>query len=292
MNDFPLVTVYIPAYNHENYVQGSIQSVINQTYPNIEFIIVNDNSTDSTHEKIEQMIPKCLERFKRFEYINKSVNQGLVDSVNICHDWSSADFISGVASDDLMFPNLISELLKEMLALNDEYAIVAGNAVNMNSQGAVLYNVVSEGESYPDIMLLKSKTVFDSGLYGEYSELLKANHVCAQSLLVRKKCIFDVGLYDRDIAIDDWNMWLKLSKKYKFHYVHKILSAYRTHETNTIRTASRKLMEGKLKIFERDRQYCADHGLADLWLDRLLIELHFYVKSSQDFSIFKLASIF
>lgn len=72
----PLVSVVIPCYNHESFVQDSIQSVIDQPYQNIELIIIDDGSKDGSVEKIQEMIPACQERFVRFEFQYRP-NKGL-----------------------------------------------------------------------------------------------------------------------------------------------------------------------------------------------------------------------
>ena len=61
----PLVSVIIPAYNHEKYIKKAIESIINQTYENIELIIVDDGSDDFTWNKIQEMKPLCEKRFRR-----------------------------------------------------------------------------------------------------------------------------------------------------------------------------------------------------------------------------------
>ena len=69
MKNSPLVSVIMPAYNHELYIEEALQSVINQTYKNIEFIIINDGSRDSTAEIIEKFIKKNQD--KSIQFINK-----------------------------------------------------------------------------------------------------------------------------------------------------------------------------------------------------------------------------
>ena len=64
MKDDALISVLIPAYNHENYIQDTIDSVIRQTYNNIELIILDDGSSDNTLAKIKEYESKCQKRFK------------------------------------------------------------------------------------------------------------------------------------------------------------------------------------------------------------------------------------
>src|SRR5450631_52547 len=77
----PLVTVVIPAYNHDRYVVESIRSIINQTYRNLELSIINDRAKDGTHEKILTLIEECKQRFVHFEYIDRG-NVGIAATLN------------------------------------------------------------------------------------------------------------------------------------------------------------------------------------------------------------------
>lgn len=67
----PLVSIVIPCYNHAQFVQESIQSVIDQDYKNIELIIIDDGSKDNSIDVIKEMIPVCEERFTRFKALSK-----------------------------------------------------------------------------------------------------------------------------------------------------------------------------------------------------------------------------
>ena len=76
MNDNnPLVSVLIPAYNHEKYVQDAIKSIMEQTYQNIELIVIDDGSKDSTWQKIQDMKSECEKRFTRVHFETKQ-NEG------------------------------------------------------------------------------------------------------------------------------------------------------------------------------------------------------------------------
>lgn len=82
----PLVSIVIPCYNHEKYVQESIQSVIEQDYDNIELIIIDDGSSDNSVTKIKEMIQVCQKRFKRFEFRHRP-NKGLCATLNEALAW-------------------------------------------------------------------------------------------------------------------------------------------------------------------------------------------------------------
>ena len=100
----PLVSIVIPCYNHENFVQDCIQSVIEQTYENIELIIIDDGSKDNSVLKIQEMLEKCQNRFKQFEFRYRP-NKGLSETLNESLEWCQGKYYSVLASDDQMFDN-------------------------------------------------------------------------------------------------------------------------------------------------------------------------------------------
>ena len=104
----PLVSVAIPCYNHERFVQDSIQSIIDQTYQNIELIIIDDGSRDGSVEKIKEMIPACQERFVRFEFRHRP-NKGLSATLNEALEWCEGKYFSALASDDIVLKNKIDK---------------------------------------------------------------------------------------------------------------------------------------------------------------------------------------
>ncbi|WP_083829471.1 glycosyltransferase family A protein [Oceanimonas sp. GK1] len=101
MNNNPLVSVVIPCYNHAQFVQESIQSVIDQDYENIELIIIDDGSKDNSVEVIQEMIPACEERFKRFEFRHRP-NKGLCATLNEGIGLAAGDIIGFCSSDDIL----------------------------------------------------------------------------------------------------------------------------------------------------------------------------------------------
>ena len=105
-----LVSVLIPAYNHEKYVQETIQSIINQTYQNIELIIIDDGSKDSTWNKINEKKELCEKRFSNTIFITRK-NKGACETENELFSKANGEFVFLIASDDKAEPNAIKKLL-------------------------------------------------------------------------------------------------------------------------------------------------------------------------------------
>jgi len=100
----PLVTAVIPVYNHEKYVIESIRSIVGQSYDNIELIVINDGSTDHSHELILTIVEECKQRCRRFEYINRD-NIGLSATLNQALDMACLLYTSqGPHSNRLSLP--------------------------------------------------------------------------------------------------------------------------------------------------------------------------------------------
>ncbi len=129
-NNQPLVSIVIPCYNHENFVQDCIQSVIDQTYQNIELIIIDDGSKDNSILKILDMVDLCKSRFLNFEFIYRD-NKGISATLNEGLDLCNGTYISLLSSDDYYHENKISEQINFLkLNKNIEFAVTKSYVVN------------------------------------------------------------------------------------------------------------------------------------------------------------------
>lgn len=104
--EFPLVSIVIPVYNGEKYLEECIQSVINQTYKNIEVIIVNDGSTDGSLS----IIHRYAEKDGRIKYVNKA-NEGLVKARKTGLSLAVGKYIQHLDGDDMLCPHAVETLL-------------------------------------------------------------------------------------------------------------------------------------------------------------------------------------
>ena len=132
-----LVSVIIPSYNHENYVQDTLKSVIAQTYQNIELIVVDDGSKDSTWQKIQEMRGICEKRFSRIHFETKA-NEGTCKTLNRLLDLAKGEYVYPLASDDQVKPHAIEKELN-FLKDNPDYALAVGDDEFINSQGVRIF---------------------------------------------------------------------------------------------------------------------------------------------------------
>lgn len=214
-NSNPLVSVVIPCYNHENFVQDSIQSVIDQDYENIELIIIDDGSQDGSVIKIQEMVESCKERFIRFEFRSRA-NVGLSATLNEALDWCKGDFYSPIASDDMMLSNKILDQV-ELLIRNSEVVGVFGAVQKINEKNEKLDEI-----RQPDKIF-------------EFDDLIYTEHFLpAPTQMLRLNALKEIGGYIEGMIIEDWYIYLKiLEKGNKILYKDDLYCYYRIHEGNT-----------------------------------------------------------
>ncbi|MBS7818547.1 glycosyltransferase family 2 protein [Wohlfahrtiimonas chitiniclastica] len=225
----PLVTVVIPCYNHEKYIQDCIQSVINQRYRNIELIIIDDGSTDNSVEKIKEMLIMCQERFLKFEFRTR-VNKGVSATLNEALYWASGKYISPIASDDQMLPNKIKMQVEE-LEQDTSLVAVFGGIHQIDERN----NIVRT--------LKKPRTIYSFDDIAKFLCFLQA-----PTQLIRTNILRKIGGYNQSYKIEDWSSYLQLTRFGNFLLLPDVLALYRRHPNNSSKNI--ELMHEKIKIMQ------------------------------------------
>lgn len=240
-----LVSVLIPAYNHENYIQETIESIINQTYPNIELIILDDGSKDKTWEKITELKPKCENRFVKIHFETKQ-NEGTCITLNKLLKLSSGEFVYIIASDDLSKPQAIEKEVK-FLQDNPDYALAVGDNEYVDSMGKQIFRTQkaftsniknAKYKTVKEFLSSKLKIDFLSDDFGSYKTLYKENYI-PNGYLIRKNIFETIGNFTKNAPLEDFWLMLQISKYKKMKYIDEILFSYRIHDTNTIGNSTR-----------------------------------------------------
>ncbi|MEB3342545.1 glycosyltransferase [Okeania sp.] len=221
-----LISVIIPAYNSEKTIQETIESVIKQTFSDWELIIINDDSQDRTVEVVSQIKDP---RIKLFSYQNAgapaSRNRGFNNSVG--------QFIAFLDADDLWTPDKLESQL---------------NALQSHPEAAVAYSWTDYIDKSGNLIKHGGRVVFNGDVY---SELLVRNFLeNGSNPLIKREAINDIGGFDESLkGGQDWELYLRLGKKYHFVAVEKPQILYR-FSTNSI--SSNALRQGQecLKVIE------------------------------------------
>ena len=229
---YPLVSVVIPCYNHELFVQDAIQSVIDQDYDNIELIIIDDGSQDNSVLQIREMIGFCEKRFVRFEFRSRA-NIGLSATLNEALKWCEGKYFSTIASDDMMLPSKIKIQVK-YLERNKDIIGVFGGVDLINDKNKLVKSFIPSNRSI------------------SFKKLLLGNNtLLAPTQLLRTEYIKMIGTnpYPSEVILEDKYMWLKLSQIGKLKNIQMKFAKYRVHENNTM--SNRELVEENNKYIIR-----------------------------------------
>ena len=230
---FPVVSVIIPSYNHENYIKECIKSVIDQDYENIELIIIDDGSKDGSVEQINALAAVCEERFLRFEFRSRE-NVGLCKTLNEAIEWCQGDFLYVVASDDVVMKHKTSTLVSH-LERDVELPAVFGSVLLVDREGKHTGKRIKLRErycSFSDIFLLKAT-------------------LPAVGSMVRVNALKEVGGFDPATKVEDFDMWLRLTVTGRsIKTIAETVALYRKHDSNFSSQTS-VMHEQIIKILEK-----------------------------------------
>ncbi len=225
----PKVSVVIPTYDRASTVVRAIQSVLTQTYPNLEIIVVDDGSTDNTREVVQHL------HDPRLRYIRHEGNQGGSAARNTGIEVAAGDYIAFLDSDDEWLPEKLEKQVQ--LLQGSEPAV-----------GAVYagFAIINEHGECTTVTIPKYRGVI-------LAELFSANSVgTTSSVMVRRECISQVGVFDPAMAsCQDWDMWIRLAKHYKFDFVPEALVYYHFGGNGQITKNWRAVEEGHLCLVEK-----------------------------------------
>jgi glycosyltransferase involved in cell wall biosynthesis len=216
-----IVSVIIPAYNAGKYIEETILSALNQTYSNIEVIIVNDGSQDDTAEKVNAF------KDNRLRIINQS-NSGVSAARNTGYENATGMYICFLDSDDVYAPDNIQEK-KVFLDKNPNIGLVHSNMEvideNSNKTGEVM-----------------------SGRDGNVLDQLLLWDLCViptpSSTMIRREVLEIIGLFNEQLSNNaDQELFFRIAAKYRIGKIDKSLVKYRKHALN---------MHNNINLLEKD----------------------------------------
>ncbi|MFW3898519.1 glycosyltransferase [Pseudomonas bharatica] len=226
----PLVSVIIASYNHGPYIEKSIQSVLDQTYPHIELLVIDDGSTDDSVERIQR-----LQAVHGFDF-KVQKNQGLTRTLNDGIARSHGELIATFGSDDIMMPDRIAIQVAHM-ADKPEVGICAGN----------IELIDSNGDLFPEKRQRRDTPFRRSDFEDMFLE--RKPYPPAPTLLFRREALEKVGGFDPSIRLEDLYIELKITHAgYVIDGLPVVMAQYRKHATNSYKN-HRFMIESILRIY-------------------------------------------
>jgi glycosyltransferase involved in cell wall biosynthesis len=222
MRDKSLVTIICLCYNQEKFVVASLLSAVNQDYPFIELIIVDDFSTDKSKETIQNW----LVDYPEIQFIANETNLGSTKSFNKALKLAKGDYIIDLACDDILVPNCVSLQLKAFQESKyKNLGVVYGNVELINEKGRFYFYFFPVDSNKKTIEKRTTGDIYLSVISG-------GNSICSVSSMV-KKTVFDaLDGYDENLAYEDLDLWIRASRVYDFDYTDEILIQKRISNTS------------------------------------------------------------
>lgn len=211
----PLVSVICLCYNHERFVREAIESVLQQTYSNLQIIVVDDASTDNSVREIEKTIAAA----PHVQFLRVKENVGNCKAFNAGLALAKGEYIVDFATDDRMVPERIDRQVRFFASFDQSYGVNFTDAVYIDADGKVLRH-------HYDYLLRKG--LIDRIPEGNvYSFVLGTYFISSPTMMIRRKVLEMLGGYDETLAYEDFDFWVRSSRLFNYCFLNEQLTFVR-----------------------------------------------------------------
>jgi glycosyltransferase involved in cell wall biosynthesis len=226
----PLVSIVLPTFNRASSLEGAVRCCLDQTWRNIEIIIVNDGSTDNTEEVAQALV----EKDSRVRYI-KQTNQKIPGALNTGFKNAHGDYFTWTSDDNRYEPDAI-EIMVEKLESQKDLGFVYCNMKIINEEGEIVR--VSD---------------FSNGN-------LDAKNCIGACFMYRRSVAEAVGTYDTNAFLaEDYDYWLRISKKFQIGFIEESPYQYRIHKKSLTSTRAADIEIQAAKVRTKHARNSQEH---------------------------------
>jgi alpha-1,3-rhamnosyltransferase len=245
----PLVTVIMPCYNHERYVDRAVFSVLDQTYSRVQLVVIDDGSRDASVERLKAL----KERFG-FTLICQE-NRGVCKTLNrAIREAARGEYIALLASDDFWHRDKLQQQMEE-LQRRPESEFCFSQAIEFLD------------EKHPEAGRVFPKKCLAGDVL---NRVFVRQHVPAGTMLFSRRLYYQLGGFDENLKEEDWDFVIRCAAVTSFASVDVPLLYYRSHQGNTMKTRNRAaIFHQKAKILAKN------FDLVSPWRWLFAIALHF-----------------
>lgn len=244
----PGVSVIIPTRNRKHFLRRALDSLLQQNYPNLEIIVVDDGSTDGTDELI-------AEYGNQIRYFHFEVNQGPSAARNYAFEHSKNPYIAFLDSDDYWAPNRLSTLMSAWKEAPESCGIIA--------------NDISLFDDEDRHFAPKRLSDLKSGPITTEQLLLRNRFAPSAAMMSREAYQRCGGFDDCLLASEDRDLWIRVSQHYSIYFIAKPLTLMRKHPANISKEASRMQTSILAMLRKSYRRAVLPRWRIDLWLKAL-----------------------
>ena len=222
----PLVSILVPAYNHERFVERCLDSVLEEPYPAKEIVIIDDGSTDATGQRIADWIERHGSEVP-VEYVRRG-NKGIAATLNELAARARGDFLRLGASDDYLLPGGLHAQVGYLLPHPGKWVVIGDSLV------------VDRNERLRHGSAMRDLHRADKRLYGTDEGIRRAVitqwAIGGPVTLVRRRALERVAGWNEGLRFDDWDFFLRLAAHDAIGFIDRNVCAYRIHGANVSRT--------------------------------------------------------
>ena len=248
MSAQPLVSIVTPSYNQAEFLEATIQSVLAQTYPNIEYIVIDGGSSDQSPQIIEAHADQLA-------YWVSEKDQGQTDAINKGFAKATGKYLAWLNADDVLKPHAVAEAVAYLEA-HPEAGMVYGDADYIDEQGRVLGQFPAAETNY--------------------TRLLRGYvHIPQQAAFWRAELWRQVGgALDPDFYFAmDYDLWVRLAKVSELHYLPRPWAQFRLHGASKTVQADMYCWPEMLRVHRREGGHWFSIITFKYYLRRLLAPL-------------------
>lgn len=226
----PLVSVLMPAYNAEKYIAEAIESILNQTFKNFEFIIIDDSSTDNSWK----IIQRYAKKYKRIRAYRNKKNLYIAATRNRLIQLAKRKYIAWQDADDISMPNRLQKQY-DFLEAHPKVGIIGGYLQFFNQNGDIS---------------IRTYALDDAAIR---KNIFRFSPVAQPTAMIRKKCFEEFGKYDLKYPpAEDIDMSFRIGTKYQFANLPQITLKYRENDNSA---TFRNLRKIELSTIEVRKKY-------------------------------------
>ncbi len=247
----PQVTFLALCYNHAPYLQECLHSLLAQAWPNADFVVLDNASSDDSPTLIKQWAATCPVPIK---LLMETECRGICANVNRLMAEATGEFVALISTDDFWFPEKTARQVELLQARGVDYGVAYADARRINSAGQPL-----EPSSF--IAAHRNLRTLPEG--DILRELLRGPFIPSMSTLIRRAALLEMGPFDETLLYEDYDAWLRLAQRWKFAADPAPLSAYRVLPNSMIQTVAAQHQPLKLLSDARIMAKAAHHSALD-----------------------------
>lgn len=236
MNELPRVSILVLSMNHEQFISKCIESLLNQSYQNIEIIYLDNASVDGSFNLAKMLlessnIPHSIAR--------NELSKGVSENINFLFKNCSGEYFIPISSDDWLSDNSVEEKINYFIK-NPEYGMVYSSCY---------YYFFDTKE----VKICPQKSEYKQGWV--LNDMLQENFIKSIGSMIKRTTIEEVGLFDENSPLEDWDMWIRIAEKFPIGYIDKELSFYGKKNCKNITENPEYMIKGIEYIVNKYSKY-------------------------------------